>query len=68
MLTFMHFVYGTLILQRVSDVKQVTYVQVLEQGGGRAEPHRRGGTPTLTDTMIAFCSGMMEEISIRSCI
>lgn len=40
MLAFMHFVYGTLILQRVSDVKQVTYVQVLEQGGGRAEPHR----------------------------
>lgn len=46
----------------------VTYVQVLEQGGGTAEPCRQGSTPTSLDAKVAFCSGMMEKISIQSCI
>lgn len=50
------------------DLTPMTYVPVLEPGGGTAGPRWGGEAPTLTGATIAFCGGMMENISIRSCI
>lgn len=47
-----------LIQEHVSDCALhmwMTYVQVLEQGGGPAGPHRHGGTATLIDATISPC-------------
>lgn len=50
------------------DMSAMTYVPASEPGGGTAEPRRGGDALTLTDAAIAFCGGMMENISIRSSI
>lgn len=52
--------------QQVGHMSAMTYVQVLEPGGGTTEPRTGGNAPTLIDANVAFCGGMMENISIRS--
>lgn len=52
--------------QQVGHMSAMTYVQVLEPGGGTTEPRTGGDAPTLIDANVAFCGGMMENISIRS--
>lgn len=47
------------------DMSTMTYAPASEPGGGTAELRRGGDAPPLTDAAIAFCGGMMENISIR---